>query len=238
MNKKELKAMLNDAFYAPEPEEKQKFLMTLRPREITMAEMLLKQIPYIRIWTWIVFLAIVAVAIFGSAFGIGMTEDIVTMIMPFSVAVAMVEVGRSRKYNMAELEMSTRFSLRSVVFARMVILGIVSIIILAISSPVIAGTFGGKALQVAVRVLIPYLITMIICLRVERSTLGRGNGYISVVIAGAMALFISCADSYTPAIITCYRELLADWGLLMVIALFAIAFYEQWKTVKTMEAFA
>ena len=42
--KNELKDALNIAFYAPEPKNKQEFLKNIRPREVSILEMLLQQV--------------------------------------------------------------------------------------------------------------------------------------------------------------------------------------------------
>ena len=176
--KNEWEKQLNKAFYIPEPKRKAEFLKNIRAREVNTIEMLWQQTSYIRISVWLFAAAIVAFAIGGSLLKVEGTKSFITMIMPFTAAAAVLETKRSQKYNMTELEMATRFSLRSVVFARMIVLGIVALFILCVSSPVIAVAFDGKIILIAIHILIPYLVTMIISLQLERSAIGRRTGYL------------------------------------------------------------
>ena len=238
MMDRELKNRLAISFHAPEPERKESFIRNLRPREIGIPEMIITQIPYIRLPIWLFSLLIVAVAIGGSVLGMEDTEFQITILLPFNAALAILEAHRSRRYGMSELEMATRFSLRSVVFARLVILGIVSGIVLCVSSPVIAVSFGRSTVSTAIRILIPYLITMMISLIIERSSLGRTHGYSSFVIAGVSLTLIAWVYNCAPVILDGYEEFISVWGLPAVIILLALTFAEQWKTVKNVEAFA
>lgn len=238
MMDRELKNRLADAFHAPEPEKKESFIKNLRPREIGIPEMIITQIPYIRFPIWLFSLLTAAVAMGGAVLGMEDTEFLITVLMPFNAAIAVFEAHRSRRYGMSELEMATRFSLRSVVFARLVILGIVSGIVLATASPVIAASFGRSTLLTAIRILIPYLITMMISLIIERSSLGRTHGYASFVIAGASLALMTWVYNCAPVILSGYEEFISVWGLPAMIILLAMTFAEQWKTVKNVEAFA
>ena len=227
----EMKDLLNEAFYAPEPKNKEAFLKNLRPRRINTLEMLWQQASYIRISVWLFAAAIIAFALAGSYFKMGGTESFIAMIMPFTATATVLETKRSQKYNMLELEMATRFSLRSVVFARMTVLGVVSLIILSISSPVIALAFGGKVVLTAIHILIPYLITMIISLRIERSALGRKTEYISSAVAAVVAITVYWVCNFEPEIVIKYTSVIETWGLLIVFALLALVIMEQWKTI-------
>ena len=209
MDKNEFKNLIKDAYYAPEPEKKKEFISRFRPRKVSTFRMLLQQI-----------------------------DKLVALIMPFTAAVGILENGRSRRYNMSELEMATRFSLRSVVIARMTIMGFLSVILTAIVSPVIAESFGMQAVITAETVLMPYLMTMIISLHIERSPLGRENGASSIVAAGAvMLLFLLIWESESGNVL--YSSFISGGcGVAAVIILGALTLTEQWLTVRNVEAFA
>ncbi len=238
MKKNDLDNLINEAFSAPEPERKQDFIRNLRPREVGTIQMIFGQVSYIRPATWILSVAITIFAIIGCVVGIDNTENIIAAAMPFTAALAVIETQRSKRYNMSELEMATRFSLRSIVFARMTILGIFSAIMLCVISPVIAISFGGNVIVTAVRMLIPYLVTMIIGLHIERSTLGRNNGFVSLVIAGASAIFVSWAYQLEENVFLQYELFTNSYGFILVTVLLVLTFVEQWKTVNNVEAFA
>lgn len=236
--KKEMKDLLGDAFDAPKPKNKKDFLRNIRPREVSILEMLLQQAAYIRIPVWLFAIVIVVFAIGGSLLKMKTTASIITMIMPYSAAIAVMETKRSVRCDMTELEMATRFSLRSVVFARMTVLGIVSFMIICIASPVIAIAFQNGTLLMAMRILIPYFITMIISLQVERRTIGRRTGYASLAIATIMAILIYWFTYFEPIIVIRYLGLIESWGVFITAGLLALMIEEQWKTIKNVEAFA
>lgn len=236
--KTEIKELLKESFKAPEPEDRQRFLKTIRPREISTLDLLLQQARFIRLPVWLVFFLTVALAILGSLLKLDDTESLIPAVMPFAAAVAVLETGRSGKYGMTELEMATRFSLRSVIFARMTVLGAVTLFVLCVSSPVIAAAFGGKTAVTAVRLMIPYLVTMIISLHVERTLRGRNEGYASLVVAAAVFVSVLWFDQFQPAIVLKYINVLSHRGFAIVAVLAAAAAFEQWKTITRAEAYA
>ncbi len=236
--KEDWKNLLVDEFQAPQPKHKKEFLRNLRAREVSMPEMLVQQVAYVRLTTWLFALALVVIAIVGSLMRAETTVNVLTMLMPFFAALAVLESMRSERYGMAELEKTTRFSLRSVVMARMTILGIVSFLILCITSPMIAVAFDAGTVLTAVRIVIPYLITMSISLLAERSPLGRKAGYASLAIASGVSIIIYWIDNYEPSVAAGYLGVIDGWGILIALGLAAFTVMEQWKTINGVEAFA
>ena len=233
--KNELKDVLNITFSAPEPKKKQMFLKNLRPSEISTLEMLCRQAGYIRGTVWIFAAAVIVFVLFGSWKQLPDTQELVPEIMPFLAAVSVLENRRSRKYGMIELEMVTRFSFKSVLFARMLIPGITCLVILAVASPVIAMAFGGETLLTAMHMLIPYLVTMSICLQVERSPLGRRLEYGSLAAAALISVLMIWIKNYAAALVNGYAEMIRDWGVLIVLILAMVTAFEQWRTLNSTE---
>jgi hypothetical protein len=236
--KNELKDALNIAFYAPEPKNKQAFLKNIRPREVSIPEMLLQQVRYIRLSVWAISLGFIAFALIGSWMQLPETDELIPVLMPFLAVVSVLENRRSKKFGMTELEMVTRFSLRSVIFARMIILGVAFLLILVITAPVVATAFGGEIIVTAVHILIPYLLTMIISLQVERSSLGRKLEYGSLSVAALISVSTIWMRNLDTALINRYAQIIRNWGFLIVIILAAVTVYEQWRTLRGVEEFA
>ena len=69
------------------------------------------------------------------------------------------EQNRFHIFLMSELEMAARFSLKSVVLARMEILGIVHLLVLLFLIPVCARLHGTSVFQTGLYLLVPYLLT-------------------------------------------------------------------------------
>ena len=237
MKRNELNELLADAFYAPEPKNKKEFLRTIRPRETGTFRMLIQQASYIRISVWLLAAAIIILAIAGSLAMIDGTEKTIASLMPFTAAIAVLEMKRSVKYNMIELEMATRFSLRSVVLARLSVIGLAMMLVLVISSPVIATAFGGKVIYTAIHIMIPYLVTMIVSLRIERTAAGRQNGYTSLAVAATAAMSVYWA-SYNQWFVILALKAVEKWGIPVTLILMALTVMEQWKTINNVEAFA
>ncbi len=236
--KNELKDALNMAFYAPEPKNKQVFLKNLRPREVGMIEMLFQQVRYIRVSVWILTAAIIALTILGAWMKRGETGELISVIMPFLAAVSVLENNRSRKYGMSELEMVTRFSLRSVIFARMLILGLAFLFMIAITSPILVMAFGGEMLVTAMHMLIPYLVTMTISLQIERSIWGRRLEYGTLAIAMLITALMVWIRDYDMSLVNGYMEMVKSWGVLIVLVLAVITVFEQWRTIECVEELA
>ena len=231
MNKK-LKKQLEIAFYAPEPVGKKAFLNNFRLREITTTQLVVQQVAYIRKFVWSFAAVVLIVAIAGTVFMNENTERMVQSLAPLSAASAAAEVHRSFKFKMNELEMATRFSLKSVFYARMLIIGLVYAVIICIVAPVLAVRFDGNAISSVSGILIPYLITTTLCLRVERSVAGRNNANISMAIAAILSAGIFWFSSYDMSVIAYF---IAEWGWAVIILLILITIYENHKTMKMLE---
>ena len=238
MDNNEFKNLIKNAYCAPKPVRKDEFISKLRPGKVSTFRMLLQQIPYIRPYVWIISAVIIGIAIAGSVIGGEGTDRLIGLIMPITAVVGMIENGRSKRYNMSELEMATRFSLRSVILARMAIMGFLAVIVTAIASPVIANSFGMQAVMTAETILMPYLMTMIISLHIERSPLGRENGLSSVVVAGAVILLLFLIWESETGIVLYSSFISGGCGVAAVIVLGALTLTEQWLTVRNVEAFA
>ena len=235
---KEMKRLLKEAYDTPEPLDKERFLKTIRPDRISLMQFILRQVLYIRKTVWLFMLIQVLTVVLGITFGILNTERTLMMLMPFMASIAVMESIRSRRFNMTELEMVTRFSLKSVIFARMTILGVAALMVLALSSPLIAITFGSKTVSVAVQVVIPYLLAMVLCLLAERSPLGRVTEYSSLAIAAMISFTIFLSDSVNPAVVSNVLKVVERYGIVITLVLLVLTVFEQYKIINNAEAFA
>ena len=123
------------AFEAPMPLKKRQFLRTIEPSGMNMFEFLISQLGYIRKWIWGVSLLIFSVSLIGSVFLSVEMLWIISAMTPLLALIIVAESGRSEYYTMAELELATRFSLRSVILARLTILGLENAVLLCFLIP-------------------------------------------------------------------------------------------------------
>ena len=92
---------------------------------------------------------------------------------PLLAFVTEIETRRSYAYGMAELEMTTPFSLRSIRYARFMILGLFDMAVLAGISLLIRKYIAISAMLTLSCLLLPFLLTMTGALLIERTAFGR-----------------------------------------------------------------
>ena len=162
---------------SPDRAQKEAFLSNLMAGQmpgtakITVDKMLLIQAKYIRKTA-----AMVAKGNPESVFQIA-------ALTPLLAFVTEIETRRSYAYGMAELEMTTRFSLRSIVFARFLILGIFDLAVLTGLTLIIRRFITLSAAVTLSILLLPFLLTMTCALLLERTSFGRNHPYGSGVFA-------------------------------------------------------
>ena len=232
----QMKTAIKLGFEAPKPCGKQAFIRRIRPRQISMADMLLQQFQYIRIITWAGLICLILAAVSGVFWEIENLDKTVSAILPFTAALLILEIKRSYTYNMSELEAATRFSLKSIVFARMVILGAVSLFVLAAVSPLLARASGDSILLTIVKTMIPYQATMVICLHIERSEFGRKNTYASLAAAAIFSVLIIWTDQITMFAELYHTQIFETAGSMLILILMTLTLIEQRKLLNDLEA--
>ncbi|MBE5836194.1 MAG: hypothetical protein E7309_16450 [Butyrivibrio sp.] len=157
--------------------------------ELGVDELLKSQMSYIRMPVWIVSIAALIVAIFG----IGLNRETVfyvAAIMPFVSAIAVFDSMRSRLYGMDELEGATRISGRGILFARLICIGTVHLALLLALSVVVGTSSGYGFAMTGAIITIPYLISSIACMILERTEIGRRNAFGCVLVSAVTAFMI------------------------------------------------
>lgn len=232
---KETQKILKQVYSCPEPKRKRAFLEMLMPRNISMPEFVLMQVAYIRKSVWVLAFVILGAALICAWRDSGNTERMIAALLPFAAAAAAIETQRSNACQMAEMEAATRFSLRSMVFAKMLIMGIAFLGLFIIVTPIIAVTLESSLIVTATHILVPYLVTMIICLNTEHTKVGRSNMYLSVAVAAGVSICVIMAGANIVMMITKLSEHLF---ILITILLLVVTAFECRKTINKVEAFA
>ena len=217
----------------PDPAKKEAFLKTamagqvIRATKMTLDRMLLIQVKYIRKTAWFAALLL----LLGTALVTHGKPDSVLQIAaltPLLAFVTEIETRRSYAYGMAELEMTTPFSLRSIRYARFLILGLFDLAVLAGISLLIRKYVAMSVLLTLAHLLLPFLLTMTGAFLLERTAFGRnhpsGSGALALLIAaGTEGLLLP--DNPLAMSVIAYEfgwvlELAAVFLLAAVIALF------------------
>lgn len=183
-----IKMQLKEYFAAPEPRAKRRFMCSLPAGPVGLSDLLLFQAAFIPKWIWGLSAVIFALALVGAEC---LKKDMLWCIsacMPLLALAPVTESGRSQRWNMAELEMSTRFSLKSVLLARLGILGLADLLLFFLLLPLARVNGGGSLLETGVYMLCPYLLTVLLGLWVSRIVHGRECAYLCGAIALGVAL--------------------------------------------------
>lgn len=184
---KELKNALKESFKAPAPIRKKEFLRSVQKPSINIFEFVGTQTAYIRKWVWGLSVLIFIVALIGAEY---LERDMlwcVSAFMPLLALSVLTESGRSETYGMAEFELSTRFSLKSVILARLLILGVANLALFCLLLPFAHMNNGTSILQTGVYMACPYLFTAFSGLWAVRKVHGKEATYLCTGIAIAVS---------------------------------------------------
>lgn len=234
---KQIKRSIQKAFEAPQPnqQEKSRFLKTLPQPQISMWKFILTQAAYLRKWTLLFSVLLLFPALIGAYHIEKNTLWIVSAFVPFLGLLAVTENTRSMVYGMNEFEMSTRFSLRSVILARMGVLGILDFLILCCLIPLCCIGNNFSLFQTGIYLLVPYLLTVTIGLWITRCFHSREAIYgcmsVAVLISGADIGLHLIADFV-------YQSSYITWWFVLSVLLVGRMVYETYCTIKQTEELA
>lgn len=189
---RELKRFLQKEFEAPKPVRKERFFRNVGIRPIGYFEFLRTQAAYIRKWIWLLSGIVFGSTVLGAT---GMKKDMLwcmTALMPVLALTVITESGRSEACGMAEFELSTRFSLKSVVLARLAILGGANLLLICLLLPIVAESGTSAIFRTGVYMLCPYFLTVFLGLWSVRRIRGRENIYVCAGIAAAVSIGGMC----------------------------------------------
>ena len=187
---KKLKQALNDAYRVPAPVKKAAFLKRHRRRELGRWELMAVQVRYIRWWVWGMSLALFGLILwvsFPQTGGLGAWYA--SAFTPFLAVLVASENGRSRMYQMEELELACRMARQSVLLARMAALGLFHLALLAGLTPPLAVWGAAGMARMGVYLLTPYLLTAALGMELTRRVQGRE----CLLACGGAAVLVSAA---------------------------------------------
>lgn len=211
MKKKNLKQDLLDVYQIPPACRKQEFFQGRQwnealnrvsfspgsPCGISLPEFLRIQAGYIRLRNWLLsfFLFFTALlfsteAVRESGISSRQFVGILSACIPFLALTTVSEGSRSARFGMEELEMHTRFSLHSVVCARLFLTGIGSLLVIGSLIPFLHIAWDTGIAAISGALLIPYLLTCSLDLMILRRSRSRNS--ISVCAAASTGVSAGC----------------------------------------------
>lgn len=217
MNNEILITTLRALCAAPEPERKAEFFKRLaeqgltdrRPAAMSQGEFLRRQFSYIPKWIWVLsgaLLLIITGIICLNAGSLNpgglnpgnLNPDIYNpggypfALTPLLAALVLLETGRSFRFKMAELEYTARFSLRSVMLARMFWVGAVDTAGLLIVICAVWRRLSFSPLRVFLYMMVPYLCAALLGSVYERKK-RADHGVGTVLICVLTSVFFAAA---------------------------------------------
>jgi len=190
------------------------------------------QASYIRKWVWLLSFGVFLVALVGGCLLEREVLWLLSSLMPFLALSMIAENVRSEKYGMTELEMATRFSLRSVVLARMGVVGICHLVLLGLLMLLDYRDGAVSVFQTGVYLLVPYLLTDVGSLWLVRKMRNREALYASLGFAGFVSV-MPIVSQYTKEFL--YRAQNFGWWVLALIVLCIVMVSEWRKRIGNME---
>lgn len=225
--KREMKTYLQEAFTAPEPLKKREFMQMAKPEPMRTFDFVKTQIGYIRKRVWGISVLVFMLALVCAHFVGKECIGVISALVPYIALCAVAEGTRSVTYGMSELEMSTRFSLRSVLLARLMAIGCLHVMILGALIPV-AGEFDFlPVIRNGIYVILPYLLTTVLGLIAVRKLYDWENSYVCM----GCAVIVSSLSMWTRSFLMwIYEEQYFIWWCVLAAYLLG----KVWKEYKKM----
>lgn len=177
-----LKKDLKQIYAAPEPLRKNEFIRKIPESENTFMNFLWLQAGYIRKWNWVMAGLFFLGALWGTRILEGEAIWMISGCTPFLALTTVTEGNRSVMYGMEELELSARFSMKSVILARLGVLGVVNALLLSVLFPIVCIWGQADIYYGSVCVFLPYLLNAFLNLFIVRKVHVRESQYICVGI--------------------------------------------------------
>ncbi len=199
MKNKEVQKLLRAAYIAPPPRGKEAFLREHRRSEIGYGKLLAIQARYLPPSAWGLSVALFALILVLSLSLSWRRTWVASALTPFLALVVVTVSGQSERCGMAEWELSSRFSLQSVLLARLLVLGIFHLGLLAVLSPILAHYCSMSLLRAGVYLLAPYLASGTVGLFITRKFHGDETISVSALSAVGLCLLFGLPGIFCPS---------------------------------------
>ena len=183
----ELKGLIKNA-YGIEASGKKEFIKKYQKRELNGGELFCMQLQYMGI-------QLTAICGYALAMLLGTLTDIdadlakiIAVLAPLVALFALTGLGKSKKYSMEEIEMSSRFSLRTLNIIRLAIIGFTGLAVMLAASCALKAVTGMSLFVSFAAAGVPYLVTTFLCMLLIRRWHSPKNIFGCVVIAAVVCV--------------------------------------------------
>lgn len=188
-------------YLPPAPQRKRAFLNRLEQPRLSTLEFLLTQLFYLRLWNWLLSAGIFAAALFVMKNQVPQSVCLVSALLPFAALSTVTELNRSARCHMEELEMSARFSLKTLLLARLTLLGLGNLLLLAALFSLVMGRSRLPLGETGFYILCPYCLTSLLSLIITRRFRGSESVYLCAGTAGAVSVLCALWQNCPPVIL-------------------------------------
>lgn len=191
MNEKIISELKN-AYNIKPSEKKNQFIQNYKQYDMSIFEFIILQTKYLHSFFSIRCVLLSLVLIFVCLFSTSSdTLMIVSALIPFIVLIMMYEVDASRIFKMEEIEQATKFSLKMIVFARLLIVGFISMLCLIVLTLITINSKQIPIYQIIISFFVPYFLTVLLCLIILRTNRENGMKYSFIITVIVSLMFVT-----------------------------------------------
>ncbi len=183
MNDKALKELLSDAYEVKRTDRQRQFIRKYRKRELKISELLYIQFRYMRWSFWAIVLCLIGIAGFIVGYADAESVNYIAALMPIPAVIALMELGKSDRCKMSELEMTTRLSKRMLKSLRLVLVGLAGLVSIGVVAMIYIFALKVSIGAAFLRLSLPYIITTTACMMLIRRWHSKDNIYGCIAIA-------------------------------------------------------
>ena len=236
MNNEMIIAQMKEICRSGGPEGKSEFFRELwtrgllhrRPVVMSHGEFLARQLFYIEKWVWVLSGMLMLFIILACTMNPGNYPFALTPLLAVGI---LAETGRSYRWKMAELEYAARFSLRSIVLARMFLVGLIDTAGLLIVTFAVRSYLTYSLIRVFLYMMVPYLLAAFLGSLYERKK-RTDAGLGSIVICLLSSAVFAAAPIFMSSL---YEESLTIiWAaaFILLICCLAVSVREQMREME------
>lgn len=202
MTNKELKNLIKNAYDVEPSLDKKAFLKQYQKRELHMFDLVKQQLGS-SIGIINILVGICVLFFYWQILLQMETADFFSMVrisgvMPVVAVTAISGFGRSERFRMDELEMSTRFSLRTVTMARLIVIGVIDMIVIVMELFISKRLLQIKMIQMFLIITVPYLIATSGCLMITRKLHSKNDIALCIVFEACICFICTLTNVNTP----------------------------------------
>ena len=128
------------------------------------------------------------------------TRLILSLVMPILAFLQMMELEKSFKYNMYEIEMSCKMDLKELISIKLLVNTIINLIIMTVFASLTTVHFGNEIYLLIIYFLVPFMITNVISIGVMKLSKNKSNEIINITVTLLMNIVLLILNIKFPGV--------------------------------------